>query len=288
MIPACHLPAICKEAYYVCMKRLAAVALMACVFALPASAQRSTGHSGFAGNSSQASHGGFAGHSSQAPHGGFHANAPRSFSPRASGNFIRPGLRPGLKRQTFSPHSAPGRSVTMPRGEHRGGGNSGDRRGEREHRHHRRPYVSPFNSGLFVGYPGYGVSGWVDLNSPGYPDTIGTDDSEAAPDQTNAEPAGEYDSQPEEPWQPPSRAPYPAASALPSPSQAPQSEEAVTLVFKDGRPPEQIHNYILTRNTVFVGDGNRREIPTDQLDLAATAKANQDAGVDFSLPGASE
>jgi hypothetical protein len=61
--------------------------------------------------------------------------------------------------------------------------------------------------------------------------------------------------------------------------------EAVTLVFKDGRPPEQIHNYILTRTTLFVRDQHARKIPTDQLDLAATAKVNQDAGVDFQLPG---
>jgi hypothetical protein len=60
----------------------------------------------------------------------------------------------------------------------------------------------------------------------------------------------------------------------------------VTLIFRDGRPAEQIHNYILTRSTLFVGDGQRREIPTDQLDLAATAKANQDAGMDFRLPDA--
>jgi hypothetical protein len=67
---------------------------------------------------------------------------------------------------------------------------------------------------------------------------------------------------------------------------APTREEAVTLIFKDGRPPEQIHNYLLTRTTLFVGDQGRRAIPTDQLDLVATAKVNQDAGVDFQLPNA--
>jgi hypothetical protein len=68
------------------------------------------------------------------------------------------------------------------------------------------------------------------------------------------------------------------------PAPAPASEEAVTLIFKDGRPPEQIHNYLLTRSTLYVGDQLRRAIPTDQLDLVATAKANQEAGVDFQLP----
>jgi hypothetical protein len=62
------------------------------------------------------------------------------------------------------------------------------------------------------------------------------------------------------------------------------SEAAVTLIFKDGRPPEQIHNYILTRDTLYVGDRRSSEIPIDQLDLEATAKVNRDAGVDFRVP----
>jgi hypothetical protein len=70
-----------------------------------------------------------------------------------------------------------------------------------------------------------------------------------------------------------------------SPAQAaPSTEDGVTLVFKDGRPPEQIHNYVLTPTTIYVGDQRRRDIPIDQLDLEATAKANRDAGVDFQLP----
>jgi hypothetical protein len=79
--------------------------------------------------------------------------------------------------------------------------------------------------------------------------------------------------------------PYPPASEQAQPSPVPESAEAVTLVFKDGRPPEQIHNYILTRTTLYVRDEHRRDIPTDQLDLAATAKVNQAAGVAFQLPG---
>jgi hypothetical protein len=58
----------------------------------------------------------------------------------------------------------------------------------------------------------------------------------------------------------------------------------VTLIFKDGRPPEQIHNYLLTRTILYVDDTNHQVIPTSQLDLVATAKVNHDAGVDFRLP----
>lgn len=59
---------------------------------------------------------------------------------------------------------------------------------------------------------------------------------------------------------------------------------AVTLVFKDGRAPETIHNYALTRTTLYVTDAKPQEIPVADLDLAATEKANRDAGVKFSLP----
>jgi hypothetical protein len=77
----------------------------------------------------------------------------------------------------------------------------------------------------------------------------------------------------------PEAPPYPQASA------PAESEDAVTLIFKDGRPPEQIHNYALTRTTVYViRDGRRHDIPVSDLDLAATERANHDAGISFQLP----
>lgn len=67
----------------------------------------------------------------------------------------------------------------------------------------------------------------------------------------------------------------------------PQNEDAVTVVFKDGRPQEEIHNYALTRSTLYVLDQHPRDIPVDEIDLQATEKVNRDAGVNFQLPGAS-
>jgi hypothetical protein len=69
-----------------------------------------------------------------------------------------------------------------------------------------------------------------------------------------------------------------------APQPPPADEDAVTLIFKDGRPSEQIHNYILTAKTLYVQDEHRRVVPVEQLDLVATEKANLDAGVEFSLP----
>jgi hypothetical protein len=55
-------------------------------------------------------------------------------------------------------------------------------------------------------------------------------------------------------------------------------------VFKDGRPAQQIHDYILTRTILYVQDTGTREIPVADLGLAAMEKVNKPAGVDFQLP----
>jgi hypothetical protein len=95
-----------------------------------------------------------------------------------------------------------------------------------------------------------------------------------------------YESQPPDVSQPGPSNLYPESVEPSRSSSALESEDAVTLVFKDGRPPEQIHNYLLTRTTLYVRDQHGRDIPLDQLDLAATQKLNHDAGVDFQLPEA--
>jgi hypothetical protein len=61
----------------------------------------------------------------------------------------------------------------------------------------------------------------------------------------------------------------------------------VTLIFKDGRPPEQIRNFLLTQGTLYVGGERRREISVDDIDLAATSSVNRNLGVEFQLPGGS-
>lgn len=67
----------------------------------------------------------------------------------------------------------------------------------------------------------------------------------------------------------------------------PSAEDALTLVFKDGRPPEQIHNYMLTRTTLYVQDQRRHQISVADIDIPATEKVNRDAGIDFQLPAGS-
>ena len=67
----------------------------------------------------------------------------------------------------------------------------------------------------------------------------------------------------------------------------PPLQQVVTVVFKDGRPAEQIHNYLLTSTTLTVLDQKYRDIPLDQVDILATQKTNRVDGIDFRVPGPS-
>jgi hypothetical protein len=125
--------------------------------------------------------------------------------------------------------------------------------------------------------------GYFDLGDLGYPDTTIDDDSQPAPDY----PVG-YDNPPASPEQPAPAPPYRAYTQPPPASPVLADEDAVTLIFKDGRPPEQIHNYAMTRTMLYVRDQHRRDIPLDQLNLEATQKVNRATGVDFQVPDISK
>jgi hypothetical protein len=254
------------------MRHFAAVAMLVVGIMLPVYAQRGGSHGG-SGHSGSGFHGGFSGgssgHAASGFRGGFSASAPSRFS--GNSRYAGP-VRPGVARG-------------LPMGSQY---NYGARRGYAGASRYRRPYRSPYRAG----YP-YGVApwtGWVDPYLLDYPDDTGYDDSTTSQDYAN----DGYDSQPPDPQfpekdqPPPSPPAYRPSYGQPNPSPAPESEAAVTLVFKDGRPPEQIHNYMLSRSTLSVLDKHHREIPVDQLDLAATEKVNRDAGVDFRLPSDSK
>jgi len=142
---------------------------------------------------------------------------------------------------------------------------------------YRRPYGAHYRPVY-----GYGVGGWAApyyLGDPGYGyDSGDSGDQQAA--QSASLPANDEQQQP----------PYSSYFSYPqSPiaQAAPKDEEAVTLIFKDGRPAEQIRNFILTPGTLYVGGEYRREISVDDIDLAATASVNRELGVEFQLPATS-
>jgi hypothetical protein len=235
------------------MKRLAAVALLvAGMFALPAWGQRGGARGGGGGHAMGASRGGFSPSSrpSYADSG--------TIGMRATGGIGYANGRPGMR-------VGPGYINRRPLAG--------------------RPlrYRAPFAA---IPY-GYGVTGWL---GPDY-----YDDSEQPVDDGSAsngapvppyDPGGDpggYGVGPVEQGAvaPESGALRPAYRPV---QPEPASEDAVTLIFKDGRASEQIHNYILTPTTLFVQDAHRHEIAVADLDLAATEKANHDAGVKFHLP----
>jgi len=230
------------------MKRLPTFALLVTVVTLPVNAQRSASRGGFSGHSSPSFHGGFSGSTPQSLTGAprYIGSAPLSMVP----GFGRNGPANYLARPAYSAGSP-----------------------------YRNPYLPPYRTRVRFVVPVW--TGWVGPGFLGYPDFGGYGDLATPP--YYAEP---YESQPPDEGQPVPSNPYPASVELSHPSSVLESEDAVTLVFKDGRPPEQVHNYILTRATLYVLDQHHRDIPLDQLDLAATEKINHDAGVDFQLPEA--
>jgi hypothetical protein len=204
-----------------------------------------------------ASRGGFSGHAVPSFRGGFSAPTPQSFTgaPRYFGSTPLRTV-PGLRRNGPANYLArPAYSAVNP---------------------YRRPYFPPYRTRVRYAAPVW--NGWLGPGFLGYPDTTAYGDS--APPSNYAEPYQSDESQPT------FSNPYPPSVELPHPSPTLESEDAVTLLFKDGRPPVQIHNYLLTRTTLYVRDQHHRDIPLNQLDLAATQKVNHDAGVDFQLPEA--
>jgi hypothetical protein len=77
------------------------------------------------------------------------------------------------------------------------------------------------------------------------------------------------------------------AAALPDPSPATPQPETV-LVFKDGHQLE-VENYAIVGSTLYdLTEGHRRRIDLSDLDLTATAKQNDDRGIDFRVPAGSD
>ena len=78
---------------------------------------------------------------------------------------------------------------------------------------------------------------------------------------------------------PPQRSNDPISADPPAP--------ATVLVFRDQRTQE-IHNYAIVGTTLWAFGQRTQKIPLSDLDVAATAKANEERGVDFHVPGAGE
>ncbi len=59
--------------------------------------------------------------------------------------------------------------------------------------------------------------------------------------------------------------------------------DATVLVFRDGHQQE-VNNYAIMGQTIYVFDNRTQKIALTDLDVAATVKLNDDRGVDFHVP----
>jgi hypothetical protein len=189
-------------------------------------------------------------------------------------------LRPGVRYPSVPIHEGPHPPSVAGGPSHR----PDDGRRGAEYRNH-TPYI----------YTGYT---WLNSFGYGFPVAYGglpyagQDDAAGVP-QLGPQQA-DYGDQPRAEYAPEPPAPQVADNAVPSfrPAYQGQAVEvpvnpqpATTLIFKDGRPAVQIHNYALTANTLYALDGDsRQEIPLSLLNVQATVEANRAAGVDFALP----
>lgn len=222
----------------------------------------------------------FGGHAGESAGGGFHGSfsAPRSF-----------GGISGLAQRGFS--TAPRMARTAPRYSQApryysafrpayGAGRRGRNHGGRY------SYRSPYRGAY--GYPYY--NSWELLPwDLGYPDFTGYDDDSGTYQPSDqAEPQSQYVAPPDEGYRQDYAPPPYNMAAAPATAPAPIAPEPqLTLIFQDGHT-QTIRNYVLTPSTVIVMDqaasGREPRIPLSELNLPATERTAQQAGVDFSPP----
>jgi hypothetical protein len=277
------------------VKRYLAFALLVAGAVLPVCAQRGGARGGSSGRGAAS----FASHSGASFRGDANFSGFRGFSPASR----------------YSSYPATGRSAALgtlsaPSGVRLARPSFYSRRPEAPWRpggpdRYRRPIYAGYGLGLAYAYPGWIAPDYLSYCDPDFDGCYGSEgyygdqaygdagyyaDPGYYGDEAAAS-AREIPAYGDPAAGPPAAGPPAAGYAEPeqpmAAATAPElaSEDAITLIFKDGRPPEQVHNYALTRTTLYViNGGRRRDIPVADLDLAATIKANQNAGVDFQLP----
>ncbi len=275
-----------------CMKLRIAVAVVVVALALPIYAQHGGTRGGFSGHSGSAGHAGFAGHSGFTGARGISRSAPfagqRGFARPAFGRMGTPG-----PQGTRVPYRGPGFAARRP--QYRPAYGDRSRHRNREHDRRRGP--------RFAGSFGYGYPGWVGypypyVIDPGFYDWGDSGDSDygagygaggANQGYADVAPNPGYGDTPEPPQEPantwqqssPARPLY-AGSTAAAPLQS------LTVIFKSGRTPETMQNYMVNSRALTDLDQQRYEqIPLDQIDIAATEQANRARGLQFEVPAAS-
>jgi len=266
----------------------AAIALFA--LAAPAFAQHGGAHGGSFGGGSFAGRSGFSGHSGFSQSSSFARPAAPARS-GATGRMVpggigsgRAGFRGPVPQSYLRPRTlSDGNRFPAARPSYdslrAGASRNGDRGRDARRRSFANWYSSYYPNWLAYGYP------YPYLIDPGFYDWGDGDGSEnSAADESLApypdygatdEPAGEMPR-----WRAPGE---PTVSTAAS-----ESEELLTVIFKSGRAPVKMQNYMMTAKVLTDLDSRHYEqIPLDQIDVAATQRVNAVAGVEFQIPNAS-
>jgi len=159
------------------------------------------------------------------------------------------------------------------------------------------PYYNGYNRGRGYGYGrgGYGYSSYavpyyIPTDGYGY-DYVGGPELYSGPPTGPYEPMMHMVAEPPPlryPYGEPDPAPGPPDYAPSTPQQQPVGRDAKpnepsVLVFRDGRQQE-ISNYAIMGQTVYVFDKRTQKIALADLDVPATVKANDDRGLEFKIP----
>jgi hypothetical protein len=142
-------------------------------------------------------------------------------------------------------------------------------------------YVNSYSAWLGYGYPYVidpGFYNWGDSDNSAY------DESGAAPNY----PAPYSDYGDDAPGETPSANAQYRQRADYAPSHPPAvPEQTLTVIFKSGRAPVRMRNYMMTAKVLTDLDSQQYEqISMDQIDVPATQRVNSAAGVGFEIPGA--
>ena len=238
------------------MRRLFSIAALFIVVAVvSAAAQRGGMHS------SGGSHGGFSGHSGFVGHG---SGGPHFGGTGYGGSHLSSG---------FGSHVGPG-SRSYGRGDHSLGG---------------RFHYRGFRRGCFgcfgYGYPYYSYYDpyWWNDSYSSYDADNERERQEA--NEMNAENLEEQRmrEQDQDAYAGPRRSRMSVQANIPRREE--ESAPTTALVFLD-QHVEEVKNYAIAGGTLWVLNDHQagKKIPLAQLDLAATAKVNDDRGVDFQVP----
>jgi len=143
---------------------------------------------------------------------------------------------------------------------------------------HHHPHGGYYPWGYYYAVPYYGY-----YDEGGYDDTPPSDQYNGGPTVFDRRGSGRPAPAPPVESIAPVEQPSEAAAA----SSAEPAQPETVLIFKDGHQLE-VENYAIVGSTLYdLTEGRRHKIALDDLDLTATAKQNENRGVDFQIPGTS-